>query len=61
MSSIFFGLAAAIICFSVLIFGIKKASELEYMTDEERQKYRKNLWVAVLFGWIFAILAFISD
>lgn len=37
MSSIFFGLAAAIICFSVLIFGIKKASELEYMTDEERQ------------------------
>lgn len=57
MSSIFFGLAAAIICFSVLIFGIKKASEWEFISDEERIEYKKIQWAAILVVWILIALA----
>ena len=60
-NAMLFVLIAATIAFSAFFYMLKKMPELDYMDDEERRKYRKNLWIAVLVSWIFAILVLISD
>ncbi|MBC8576445.1 hypothetical protein [Yanshouia hominis] len=60
-NAMLFILIAVTIAFSTFFYMLKKMPELDYMDDEERRKYRKNLWIAVLVGWIFTILALISD
>lgn len=60
-NAMLFVLIAVTIAFSAFFYMLKKMPELDYMDDEERRKYRKNLWIAVLVSWIFAILVLISD
>ncbi|GKH49678.1 hypothetical protein CE91St46_07890 [Eubacteriales bacterium] len=60
-NAMLFVLIAVTIAFSAFFYMLKKMPELDYMDDEERRKYHKNLWIAALVGWIFMIIAFISD